>query len=56
LWNGVSLTKFTGGVEIDFGVELSADDGFHFDDPNGIASFVTHKRGRPDQAHAGMGR
>ena len=44
LWNGVSLTKFTGGVEIDFGVELSADDGFHFDDPNGIASFVTHKR------------
>jgi len=44
LWNGSALTKFTGGVDIDFGVELTNDDGLHYDDPNGIASMVTHKR------------
>jgi len=43
-WDGSSNRKLTGGIEIDFGVELSDVDGINAVDPNGIAAMVLTAR------------
>lgn len=40
VYSGTSLIKLDGTLTLDFGIELQANDGFSYDDPNGVREWV----------------